>query len=487
MLSLILLLVSSVFISGETGQPHGQNGLSANSVLVSSTEIQEPPAGTFPGDSWLPGWTRRVKFSIDPKKIDAPLYNFPVLLHISRSSGIDSADLGFVFAELAFDGDRHKIAITTADGTTQCFAEIEKWDTAGREAWIWFKAPYIHSGTSTVFYLYYDRNRDSNFRMIGSPISIPAANVWDTDYKMVLHLAENGDGSPGEYTDSTGNGNHGTGGNGSSLMTPVRVSARAGDGQMFDRHYIEVPDCDDFSVSTNGGMTVSFWLSPGVLNFNSEDVYTHYLGKGDAGQQEWVFRIYDRDGTDRPQRLSFYLFNLEGGLGAGSFSEQPLETGEWVYVTGKADRKNTYIYRDGLLAGQTGYTVPRGDIPAIEPRNGTNPLRIGTRELKDWFIGRMDEIRLSSVPRSSAWIKASYYSESDNLLSFDDPVTLDIIPETAAAPDGSPSVPSPADTGDKDKPGFLEGSNLIYFIIGLLVLIALAIIFLLRRRNLRNH
>ncbi|MCR4394502.1 MAG: putative Ig domain-containing protein, partial [Dehalococcoidales bacterium] len=134
-------------------------------------------------------------------------------------------------------------------------------------------------------------------------------------------------------------------------------------------------------------------------------------------QNEWVFRIYDRD-TDRPQRISFYVFNLGGGLGSGSYSEQPIQKGEWVYIVGKVDKRYTYIYRNGILANRNRYTVASGEIPAIKPQNGSSPLRIGTGNLTDWFKGSIDEVRISGTARSDAWIKASYYAEKDELIIY---------------------------------------------------------------------
>ena len=93
--------------------------------------------------------------------------------------------------------------------------------------------------------------------------------------------------------------------------------------------YVEIPSSDDFSVSKTGELTVSAWLKPDVLDFpNSEGTgYVHWMGKGDAGQQEWVLRMYSLDNTEtppRPNRISFYVFNPQGGLGVGSHFQDPV-------------------------------------------------------------------------------------------------------------------------------------------------------------------
>src|SRR6266702_6673572 len=101
--------------------------------------------------------------------------------------------------------------------------------------------------------------------------------------------------------------------------------------------YIELPDSPDFSVATTGQLTVSAWIRPDVLTFPiaQSTGYVHWLGKGEPGQREWVFRMYNAQTTDdppRPNRVSFYVFNLVGGEGIGSYFQEPVRAGEWIHV-----------------------------------------------------------------------------------------------------------------------------------------------------------
>lgn len=381
-----------------------------------SLNTQNSPA-QIPGASWLTGWKNRVRLTIEYSMIDDTLTNFPVLIRISPSSGKNKADLSFIFDELSNYESRKKIAVTTGDGISQCYVEIEKWDAVGSQAILWVKVPMISDTGNTDLFLYYDKHHPDNNDYVGDTGSIPARNVWDEDFKLVMHLGETGNGTIDEYRDSTFNGNNGTGGVRNSARIPEKGNGIAGDGQWFSGDYIEVPDTDDLSVSTEGALTISFWVSPADYNIPGYGEYVGILGKCDTAQNEWVFRIYDRD-TDRPQRISFYVFNLGGGLGSGSYSEQPIQKGEWVYITGKVDNRYTYIYRNGVLANRNRYTITSGDIPAIKPQNGTSPLRIGSGNLTDWFKGFIDEVRVSGTARTDAWIKASYYAERDELIIF---------------------------------------------------------------------
>jgi hypothetical protein len=124
---------------------------------------------------------------------------------------------------------------------------------------------------------------------------------------MVQHLGENGKGTDSEFRDSTFRRHNGTGGQGKPEQTPSRTDSKIGQGQLFDGQddYIEVPDCDEFSATTTGGLTISFWMSPRVENFSTLDNNIRFLGKGASRQFEWSFVMYNQDGTDRPQRISF--------------------------------------------------------------------------------------------------------------------------------------------------------------------------------------
>jgi hypothetical protein len=168
---------------------------------------------------------------------------------------------------------------------------------------------------------------------------------------------------------------------------------------MFDgiENYVEVGSSPLFSVATTGALTVSVWMVPQVLTFtHSVKGYVHWLGKGirfgSSGQQEWTFRMYNlANDANRPNRISFYVFNLEGRLGSGSYYEDrnnPIVAGQWLHLTGVADNGAITIYKDGI---DTGHCFQyQGDGPCrhqvdaagnriiINPAAGSAPLRIGT-------------------------------------------------------------------------------------------------------------
>jgi hypothetical protein len=372
----------------------------------------------------LAGWANQVTLTIDHTKIDSTLANFPVMVNLSAASGTNAANLSQVFTTLGSDANRKKIAVTAADGVTQCNVEIEKWDTASQQAVLWVKVPEVSNLADTVLFLNYDVNQADNTAFVGDTGEAAAQVVWDGSYKDVMHLGESSTGTAGEDRDSTSNGHNGTGGGGNPAAAPAKTAGRIGDGQSFggNGQFITVPDCDDFSISTTGQLTISFWLSPSAQIQAGAANYIHYIGKGGKGNYEWAFRLYDSDYSARPQSLSLYTWNLAGGLGSGArWDHADIPNGSWVYVTGifapSTVHGNTELYANGTLATSIGNTAYAGY--GIQPTNGTDPLWLGTRGGDTGFLnGRLDEFRVSNVVRSDAWIKADYYTQSDGLVSY---------------------------------------------------------------------
>lgn len=211
-----------------------------------------------------------------------------------------------------------------------------------------------------------------------------------------------------EVFDSSGNGHKGT-----AHGTPVfqekgaiqgdKNSAMKLDGKA---SYIEIPGHKGLSQPTSGnGLTVEVWLRPDVLEFEgeTESPYIFWLGKGEPKQHEWALRFYSRTSKDRPNRISAYIFNPDGGLGAGAYFQDALTAGEWIHVVacfdpGDSDTKNAgvHIYKNGVHrqgppSTGTLYSNPQWKI---KPVSGTAPLRLGKRDRQFCLTGGLDEVAI---------------------------------------------------------------------------------------------
>jgi hypothetical protein len=181
--------------------------------------------------------------------------------------------------------------------------------------------------------------------------------------------------------------------------------------------YVEIPSAPDLSFGANG-FTVSAWIRPDTVEFSKTEAsgYVWWMGKGEPGQHEWAARMYSRANTEnppRPNRISFYLFNLDGGLGAGSYVQEPVRAREWIHVTAVASRGDTAIYRNGEYVRCDEYDGPTGHgcqahPERIHPIPGGAPLRLGTRDLKSFFQGGLSQVRIWNRALSADEIRKLY-------------------------------------------------------------------------------
>lgn len=156
--------------------------------------------------------------------------------------------------------------------------------------------------------------------------------------------------------------------------------------------YIQIADASVFSVAATGQFSISVWIRPGTLTFPSTEGtgYVHWLGKGTSGQHEWTFRMYSADNTEgRENRISFYAFNLSGGLGAGSYVQEPVTALQWIHIVALVDVATDTIklYKNGVLKDTDTLSSY-----SIVPQNGTAPVRIGTRDFASYFKGAIDNL-----------------------------------------------------------------------------------------------
>jgi hypothetical protein len=170
------------------------------------------------------------------------------------------------------------------------------------------------------------------------------------------------------------------------------------------KSFVEVPDSKSFSVASSGnGLSVEVWMRPDALDFTGDEAkppleYIHWLGKGVEQHYEWGFRFYRRK-SERPNRISAYIWGPDGKLGAGAYVEDRLTVGIWIYLVATYDdprRPNAQvrIYKDGEASSHNDSPGTLYKSFAIKPKHGLAPLRLGTRDLRSFLTGGLDEIAI---------------------------------------------------------------------------------------------
>ncbi|WKX76712.1 LamG domain-containing protein [Zobellia laminariae] len=235
-----------------------------------------------------------------------------------------------------------------------------------------------------------------------------AANA--TSAGLVAHYPLNGDAK-----DYSGNENHAT------INTATSDKDRFGKengSYKFDgeNQYIEIPDSDRLSISTTGKLSISVWMRPDALNFNTNS-YIYWMGKGEHNQYEYAMRMYNKDITrvqdkDRPNRISCYAWNLKGNLGAGSYAQETVVAKEWLHFVAiyNFNEDTIQFYRNGVLMDTDSFEKDYH----VTPRNGNAPFRIGIRSMNSYFNGAIDDIKIYDKVLSQDDITALYGEEPEN-------------------------------------------------------------------------
>lgn len=354
--------------------------------------------------AWLSDWAKRIKITVDHADIDNDLDYIPFLVYLSASSGNNSRDVSGVFDELTSDANRYKIAVTTSDGTTQTYCEIEKWVDADEKAWLWVQAN-LSSSTDTVLYLYYDSTKSDNTTYIGEPDTTAAANVWRQDgvdkFVIVDHMQD--DPNTSSTRDSTYQNNDGAK---KAANEPIEAATTLGDGQDFDG------DADYISYTNTASLQYAPFTLEAVVEITSSPPsvagyimgkFDHTVGKG------YAFWHYGGGGDSK--------FYIQHGASPASWAITAISTNAYTtpgiyYVAATNDGSTTRLFVDGVEVG----TTVGG---AMTPDTAT-ALQVGRGRSQNNYTwnGAIDEVRVSVIARSATWIKASNESIIDDLVGF---------------------------------------------------------------------
>jgi hypothetical protein len=399
------------------------NNVSITSYLTSSTFTVQVLGGTETSDitqdnwnidatllhvwtsasTWLSGWDKRVKITIDHDDIDSYLSDSPVLVYLSNSSGRNNDDVTFVFDEVG--ANSKKIAVTTSDEITQCYVEIEKWDATNNKAWLWVKVPSISNTVDTDLYLYYDNAHADNTDYVGVSGSTPAQNVWGADTLAVWHMF---DAPNSTLLDSTSNNNTV---NKRAANLPLEVDDQIAKAQYFNSDWAWDWSKENLDgVNNTTGLTISAWYKPD----GSNPSFHFLLTKNTQATADTQYGMYIRTpnaGGVMGASISASNVDITG-------SSQVWENGVVYYVTLTWDGSTLRGYVNGVQVGNnishTTTMTPLGNKINLGRRSNSADGSVSTGA----FQGTLDEIRLEKTAHPIAWIKASYESGRDDLLDF---------------------------------------------------------------------
>jgi hypothetical protein len=372
--------------------------------------------------AWLGTWANRILLRIEPENIDETLTDFPVVVHLSAASGIGGGDSSAVFSDISSDSDRKKIAVTAADGETQCYVEIELWDSASKKAVLHVKVPSVSSTTYTDLYLYYDSGQFENTTYVGDTGDVAAQSVWDNNFLCVLHLAQ--DPTDGNHCmlDSTSNG---------ANFHPVTgwtsndlVDGEIGKALNFHDDHV-VRNEYNYTVCLGTLLNDTFPVTIETKSFATASLMEDVAGIAGIGNGNPSMGDYYNGFTQvlrYPTTTTSDLmvrFGTGGAPGSGSrdqaYSNSDPYTGDaWNYVAAIAEgAKNQSLYVNG---DSIPLTYDDGTAVTLGSSGSHSYLGFAGWAVSARFTGKIEEVRYSNIARSAAWLKATHYSLSDEFI-----------------------------------------------------------------------
>ncbi|MEM2293913.1 MAG: DUF2341 domain-containing protein [Nitrososphaerota archaeon] len=255
--------------------------------------------------------------------------------------------------------------------------EIEFYDDNSGHLIVWVKVPSLPSTDDTILYMYYG-NSDA-------PSQQNPTAVWDTNYTVVQHLKESGT----TRYDSTINNNHGT-----AYGGIAKAAGKIDGADFFDgvNDYIRVNNAP--SLNPSSAITIELWMK-----LNSTGDYINLVNKGMYNQ------FYLRAG---PEGWIYWYVKFSDGTSTYVSGNVGWKWNTWHYLVATADTQTGTIkvYLDGV--GKLSGTFPSGKALI----STTNSLLISEINQR-WIKGVIDEVRISNISRTQAWIQTSYNNQKN--------------------------------------------------------------------------
>jgi hypothetical protein len=316
------------------------------------------------------------------------LTNFPVLVVLSNNVGQN-----FTFADfVTTNGTDLRFGTNSTPTTNSLNYEIESWNTnAGQTSYVWVQVPTIPTNGSGAIWARWGDTANSN-----QLACTTNGAVWTNGFAGVWHLKESGNGTSGEYKDSTSNRRDAQGGGGTSSKCPVQTNGVIGIGESFDGSddYIDT----SYSLPTTN-FSYSFWAksaSSGAANrpFGNADSSGGLSGANILWGYNGAANLYAifRKGVNNAT-TDFQV--TPPGIASG-----------WHHVAVSLANSGASLCWDGnLLGGNALATNITSSLPTRFGRDGNG---------SDKFNGQMDEVRISAVARSTNWVYAEYLNMASN-------------------------------------------------------------------------
>jgi len=345
-----------------------------------------------PNPSWYGTWAKRIKITIDKDQFDSSLTWFPLMVELGTSVGQSSQDVSSVFDEIS--DSQYKIQFTDAN-QNPLHCEVEWWDGVGEYAVMWVSKTgwSISNSSDTTIYLYYDSSKANNTTYVHADGD--GNLIFDDDYEAVYHLNS---GLDSKYSDDL-----------STAVTDTPL-AKIGYGYDFEATNSDIADANGYPITA--AITVQAWRKD-ESHVDSNVVVSKHGSDTTTVVADTLYRLYT-SGSNMAFSLRGTFSDIDLSAGAISNGTWYMQTGTWSNSTGDAK-----LYSNGTSVASTSgkygaINTFTSDMTLGAAKEGSG----GTPDESNYYDGVMDEVRISSVERSAAWVEADYQTGSDNTNTF---------------------------------------------------------------------
>ncbi|QQS39289.1 DUF2341 domain-containing protein [Candidatus Woesebacteria bacterium] len=339
-------------------------------MLLNSLAFRVKPAEAWYGTE---GWSYRIKLTVKNGKVDADLSNFPVYVNLD-----DLPDATFWAHVKSLCAD---VRVTNSGGSTELPIEIVSCDTTAKTGEMYFKADSLADSTDTDFYIYYGNSGASSYEVTDT---YGRNNVWTNGYGGVWHMGG------GTLIDSSGNV-----GNSTTQTGTEYTSGKVGIATDYSGSQRSImPTATTIDEDVLDSLTYTVWV-------NSDS--TSWGRQMEKSNQYFLLGNYAGTGSAGP------LLKISGSNQVATVGT--LSTGTWYQVGGR------YSYSGGTTGVLN--AILNGNINATTSNlsnyidSANTGLYVGSDDSGGYFNGKMDELRIASVVRTTNWLSTEYNTLND--------------------------------------------------------------------------
>lgn len=316
-------------------------------------------------------WLYRQKISIKHTQVDADLSNFPVYVNLSNIAN----GTGLWTAVKISGAD---IRVTSSDGTTEVPIDLVWIDKTNSEGELYFKAASLANSSNSDFYLYYGNNGASAYV---ATATYGARNVWTNSYVSVFHMHEDPSGTAPQMKNSYNTANGTSAG---TMTSGDKVSGKFGNSIDFDGTDDRITFSDSGFPTGNSARTVSCWVYAGA----SHNSFAGHISYGTSAARNGWSMIYNGASNN--------LLIATNAMNSTTASSGSISASSWTKLDITYDGTTVRYYLSGSASGTSTFSGT--------PSTKLNSGYIASSPWGDYYTGRIDEVRFSSVERSSTWI-----------------------------------------------------------------------------------